>query len=264
MLARLVTATAVVFALSCSATDDPGDPDLDNDPELDTILDDDMPEEEPVDGDTAETAITAATRCTKRRYLHFANYSFIAPLGCVNGVCPNGCWGYQRRTSGFACDYDGSDSDFLKTRAGDGPFASYNEIKPLNASDATAVANCRAQSGGRSLRTYAVWNGTGWNNEGISAAVRFAEVYGPQHEASPQFWTWFDNARASFAPMANVSPETGISFVTTKQITARLCSATRHGWLGLYFYDALGAGGSGMADWKREAIIRGMNYCTTH
>jgi hypothetical protein len=109
-----------------------------------------------------------------------------------------------------------------------------------------------------------VWNGTGWNNEGIAAAVRFAEVYGPQHEASPRFWTWFDNARASFAPMANVSPETGISFLTTKQITARLCSATRHGWLGLYFYDAQSRRRLRHGRLEAQAIIRGMNYCTTH
>ena len=114
------------------------------------------------------------------------------------------------------------------------------------------------------MRTYAVWNGWGWSNEGISASVKFAEVYGTQAEASPTFWTWFNGYRASFAPMANVSPETSLTFDATKATVARLCSATRNGWLGLYFYDGLAAGGAGMSEWKREAIIRGMNYCTTH
>ena len=64
--------------------------------------------------------------------------------------------------------------------------------------------------------------------------------------------------------MTNVSPETGISFDGVKRTTARICSATRTGWAGLYFYDGDASGGTGMAAWKREAIIRGMNYCTTH
>jgi hypothetical protein len=114
------------------------------------------------------------------------------------------------------------------------------------------------------VRTYVVWNGVGWNAEGIAAAVQFAEVYGTQAEAQTRFWTWYNGYRSSFAPMANVSPETGLSFEATKALVARICSATRHGWAGLYFYDGQAAGGAGMADWKREAIIRGMNYCTTH
>jgi hypothetical protein len=43
-----------------------------------------------------------------------------------------------------------------------------------------------------------------------------------------------------------------------------MCAATRDGWLGIYFADIHASGGPGMSDWKREAIIRGMNYCTTH
>jgi len=267
MTIRSAALSATFLALSACATSAPladtGDPELDDDDELAAILDDATPELDAPDVDTVEASLVARTACTKRRFLHVANWSFVGPLDqCVNGACPNGCWGYQRRTSGFSCDYDRTAGDLLKTRDGGGPFASYNEIKPLNASDATAVANCRAQSGGRPLRTYAVWNGTGWSNEGIAAAIKFAEIYGTQAEAAPHFWTWFYNSRSSFAPMANVSPETAISAVATKQTVARLCSATRNGWLGLYYY--VSAGGPGMADWKREAIIRGMNYCTTH
>ncbi len=263
---RIPTFVVLAMVAACAgvAPDGSDDPDLAGDPDLEMIGEDTMPDEAPADEGTSESALIAKPACSKQRFVHIANFSFVAPLGCVNGVCPNGCWGYQRRTSGFACDYDGTQADLIKTRAGDAPFASYNEIKPLNANDAGAVASCRAQSGGRPMRTYAVWNGTGWNNEGIAAAVRFAEVYGPQHEASPHFWTWFNTARSSFAPMSNISPETGISAVSVKQTVARLCSATRNGWLGLYFYDGEAAGGAGMAEWKREAIIRGMNYCTTH
>ena len=222
-----------------------------------------MAEEAPADPDSSETVALAAVRCTKRRYFHIADLSYVAELGCVNGVCPNGCWGYQRRTSGFSCDYDAGEADRVRTRDGGGPFASYNEIKPLNGSDQTAVANCKAQSG-HPLRTYAVWNGSGWNNEGIAAAVRFAELYGPQDEASPHFWLWFGNYRSGWSPMTNVSPETRITADGVKRTVARICSATRTGWAGLYFYDGHASGGSGMAAWKREAIIRGMNYCTTH
>jgi hypothetical protein len=264
MTIRLAAFLAVISACATSQSlGETGDPELDEDAELAAILDDAMPEVDAPDGDTVEASLVARTACTKRRFLHVANWSFVGRLDqCVNGACPNGCWGYQRRTSGFTCDYDRTEPDLIKTRAADGPFASYNEIKPLNASDAAAVANCRAQSGGRSLRTYAVWNGSGWSNEGIAAAVKFAEIYGTQAEAATQFWTWFGGSRASFAPMANVSPETALSAVATKQTVARLCSATRNGWLGLYYY--VSAGGPGMADWKREAILRGMNYCTTH
>ena len=80
----------------------------------------------------------------------------------------------------------------------------------------------------------------------------------------PHFWLWFGNYRSGWSPMTNVSPETGISFDGVKRTTARICSATRTGWAGLYFYDGDASGGTGMAAWKREAIIRGMNYCTTH
>ncbi|HEU0033650.1 MAG TPA: hypothetical protein VFQ53_23650 [Kofleriaceae bacterium] len=244
-----------------------GDSDLDGDDELNDILgDDSLPDETPADDGTSEGGAQpdGLVNCTKRRYLHIANWSFVAALDTVNGVSPNGCWGYQRRTSGFACDYDSSQGDLIQTRAGDGPFASYNEIKPLNANDAQAVANCRTQSGGRAVRTYAVWNGSGWNNEGIAAAVKFAEVYGPQSEAAPHFWTWYNGFRDSFSPMVNISPETGVSFTDVKTLVARACSATRSGWAGIYFYDGQASGGAGMAAWKREAIIRAMNYCTTH
>jgi hypothetical protein len=256
---------ACLALLLAACTPTVEDADLDADDDLQTIVDDDsIPEDAPADPASSETALVAKTACTKQRFLHFANFSFVAPLECVNGVCPNGCWGYQRRTSGFTCDYDATQGDFLKSRAGDGPFASYNEIKSLNTHDETAVASCRAQSGGRPLRTYAVWNGTGWSNEGITAAIRFAEVYGPQNEAAPHFWTWYNTARTAFSPMGNISPETGVDLKAVKAMTARMCSATRSGWLGLYFYDGGASGGPGMAAWKREAIIRGMNYCTTH
>jgi hypothetical protein len=254
-----------LFALLVACTPAVDDADLDADPDLDMIAaDDSLPEEDAVDPESSEAALVAKASCTKHRFLHIANYSFVAPLACVNGVCPNGCWGYQRRTSGFACDYDASQGDLLATRPGTGPFASYNEIKPLNANDATAVANCRAQSGGRPIRTYAVWNGTGWSNEGIAAAIKLAEVYGPQDEAAPHFWTWYNTARGTFSPMGNISPEARVDLAEVKAMTARMCSATRNGWLGLYFYDGEASGGAGMAAWKREAIIRGMNYCTTH
>jgi hypothetical protein len=225
-----------------------------------------VPEEIAVDVDTTETPMTAeAPGCTKRRFLHVANFSFVGKLECVNGVCPNGCWGWQCRTSGFACDYAADQPDRVATRAGDAPFASYNEIKSLHASDAVAVANCKRQSGGRRLRTYAVWNGTGWDNEGITAAIRFAELYGPQDEATPHFWRWYNGYRgAGWSPMTNISPETFIDATGVKRTVARLCSATRTGWLGIYFYDDGNSGGAGMSAWKREAIIRGMNYCTTH
>jgi hypothetical protein len=250
------------FLVGCGSSID-DDADLDSDPDLASITDE--PDLELVDADTSETALAANAPCTKHRYLHVANWSFVAPLDeCVNGVCPNGCWGSQRRTSGFACDYDASQPDFLKTRPGDAPFASYNEIKSLNPHDAAAVAACRTQSGNRKLRTYTVWNGVGWDNEGIAAGVKFAELFGSQQEATPHFWTWYNNARGTYSPMSNISPETGASFKYVKQITARICSATRSGWAGLYFYDGDASGGTGMAAWKREAIIRGMNYCTTH
>jgi hypothetical protein len=252
----------LVLLVGCTA-DISDDSDLDRDPELAQINDDTMAEEDPADPDSSETRVLAAANCTKRRFLHIANYSFVAELGCVNGVCPNGCWGYQRRTSGFACDYDTSEPDRVRTRDGGGTFASYNEIKPLNVADQTAVANCKTQSG-HPLRTYAVWNGSGWSNEGIVAAVRFAELYGPQSEASPHFWRWFDSYRSGWSPMTNVSPETRVTADEVKRTVARICSATRTGWAGLYFYDGDASGGSGMAAWKREAIIRGMNYCTTH
>ena len=258
----LVIATAALSACTVgeSVSDDA---DLDADEELGDILDDFTQESGAADGDTSEMPLIPSVACTKQRFLHIANWSWVAPLGCINGVCPNGCWGYQRRTSGFYCDYDGAQGDAIKTGDGGGAFASYNEIKPLNTRDATAVANCRAQSG-HPVRTYVVWNGSGWNNEGIAAAVHYAEVYGTQAQAQTSFWTWYNGYRSGYAPMANISPETGVSFEETKAIAARVCSATRNGWAGLYFYDGSASGGVGMSAWKREAIIRGMNYCTTH
>lgn len=260
---QFVIPCALLVACAGEPTDDP---DLDGDPELTDILgDDSMPELAPTDADTSELAIAPKVACTKQRFLHIANWSFVAALDqCANGVCPNGCWGFQRRTSGFQCDYAAGEGDLVATRDGGARFASYNEIKSLNAHDAAAVTNCRRQSGGRALRTYAVWNGAGWDNEGIAANVKFAELYGLQREATPHLWTWYHNARGAFSPMTNLSPETAIDFVATKRVIAQICSATRTAWAGLYFYDGGASGGPGMAEWKREAIIRGMNYCTTH
>src|SRR5258708_2421810 len=84
------------------------DPDLDNDTELQAMADDPMPEVDAVDADTVEPMIEARVACSKQRFLHVANFSYVAKLSeCVNGVCPNGCWGVQERTSGFTCNYDG-------------------------------------------------------------------------------------------------------------------------------------------------------------
>jgi hypothetical protein len=260
-----MTATRIILfaALAACTSEVPfDDPDLDNDPDLKTIESDTMAEMAPIDTDLVEPMTPATVACTRTRFMHVSNFSYVGPLSqCVNGVCPNGCWGVQERTGGFACDYDSSASDFVKTRAyGSGQFASYNEIKSLNAHDATAVANCRAQSGGLRLRTYTVWNGAGWDSEGIAANVHFAELYGPQSELAPEFWTWYHGWRDRYSPMVNLSPQTGVDLVETKRIVAQACAATRNGWAGIYFYFA----GEPMSDWKREAIIRGLNYCTTH
>jgi hypothetical protein len=64
--------------------------------------------------------------------------------------------------------------------------------------------------------------------------------------------------------MGNVSPETFISSEGVENMVKRMCATTRTGWLGLYFDDGDASGGAGMAEWKRAAIIRAMNYCTTH
>ena len=109
-----------------------------------------------------------------------------------------------------------------------------------------------------------VWNGAGFDREGIDAAVTFAEIYGTQSEGSPRFWTWYNGYRNGYAPMSNVSPETGIDAAGVRTIVKRMCATTKKGWVGLYFYDGEASGGPGMSEWKREAIIRAMNYCTTH
>jgi hypothetical protein len=269
-IAPLVLSFAFFGCTTDLGLDPYSDPDLEHDAELAAVLSDTTPETPAVDLASIEAMsggnvqALAKASCTRQRFVHFANFSFVAELGCVNGVCPNGCWGYQRRTSGFSCDYDATASDFVKTTTGTGPFASYNEIKSLNPRDAAAVANCRAQSGNRPMRTYTVWNGSGWDSEGIPASLQFAELFGTQTEGASRFAPWFSSWRGQFAPMANVSPETGITFAGTKQTVAKICAATRNGWLGLYFYDGQASGGPGMADWKREAIVSAMNYCTTH
>jgi hypothetical protein len=253
---RNALAALVVCLFACDAVD----PD---DLAFEDLADDPAAEPEPVDADGAVTAAALAAGCKRVRFLHVANWSYVADLDCAGGVCKNACWGAQRRTSGFACDYSAGQADRITTRDGGAAFASYNEIKPLNASDGTAVASCKAQSG-HPVRTYVVWNGAGWNREGISAALHFAELYGTQSEAQPHFWGWYDGYRDGYAPMVNVSPETGIGADGVVNAVKRMCATTRNGWLGLYFYDADASGGAGMAEWKRAAIIRAMNDCTTH
>jgi hypothetical protein len=253
----------IIAACAAPPTDDMDtgdDADLDADADLAALLADTTPEQTPADTVPFDAQGAA---CTKTRYLHVATYSWVPPLHCVGGECSNGCWGAERRTSGFTCEYSATHTGYVVTDDNGGPFASYNEIKSLNAHDAIAVANCRSR-GGRPVRTYTAWNGAGWNAEGITASVSFAELYGTQADASSDFWTWYNHARGSFAPMGNVSPETHVSFAEVKALTARLCSATRDEWAGLYFYDGQAVDGAGMADWKAAAIIRGMNYCTTH
>lgn len=200
--------------------------------------------------------------CTRHRYLHLANWSYVAPLTCAGGDCKNACWGYQRRTSGFSCDYSAGQADLIKTRDGGGAFASYNEIKPLNAHDALAVSHCKNQSG-HPLKDYVAWNGSGWNREGIAARVHFAELYGRQSEAMTHFSTWYGGYRTGYAPMINISPETHLSAAQVYSLTKKACLATRQGgWVGVYFYDGSCADGCGMAAWKRAAVIRAMNDCT--
>jgi len=251
---------ALAWLLTCACNATVVDPD---ELDFDDLADDPASEPAPVDPDSSETEVALASGCKRLRFLHIANWSYVADLSCADGVCKNACWGYQRRTSGFACDYSAAQTDRISTRDGGAAFASYNEIKPLNANDGTAVASCKAQSG-HPLRTYVVWNGGGWNREGISATLHFAELYGTQSEAQPHFWSWYEGYRDGYAPMGNVSPETYVGADGVTSMVKRFCATTRNGWLGLYFYDAGASGGAGMAEWKRAAIIRAMNYCTTH
>ncbi len=223
-----------------------------------------------VDDQSADEGTTAESlaHCTKTRHVHIANFTSFTALSEAGSAKKNNCWGSERRTSGFRCDYDASSPDFLKTHEGDAPFASYNEIKPLNKYDATAVKNCRDQSG-HPVRTYAAWNGSGWSNEGIGAHVKFAELYGlsnPQAEVAPDsiYAIWKSSYRSSWAPMANISPETSIGYDGVYDITRKLCNDTQNGWIGFYFSDKTCSGGCGVSDWKREAMIKAMNYCTTH
>jgi len=255
----------VVLVSACTADVAIDDPDLDNDPELEAMAGDTMPETPAVDVDTVEpiaASLHADLACAHHRYLHVANFSFVDKLSeCVNGICPNGCWGVQRRTSGFACDYDAGASGDVAERDGGTTFASYNEIKSLNAHDDVAVARCEADSGHAPMRTYTVWNGAGWDSEGIAANIHFAELFGTQEEATSELWPWYDRYRGSYAPLGNISPNVGLGAIDIEREVARICTATRNGWLALYYYNQAG---DSMSDWKRAAIIAAMNYCTTH
>src|SRR5438094_183178 len=97
----------LIFASACAAqpaddTDTGSDSDLDGDAELVALLADTTPEQAPADTVPFDAQGAA---CTKTRYLHVANYSWVPPLHCVAGECSNGCWGSERRTSGFTCEY---------------------------------------------------------------------------------------------------------------------------------------------------------------
>jgi hypothetical protein len=265
-LRRFVPLLALGVVTACAAeVPFETDSDLADDTTLQELEADISPESPAVDIDTVEAISTSQwsaenVMCTRHRYLHVANFSFVDKLSeCVDGACPNGCWGAQRRPKGYACNYDGSAPGDVSVEYSGG-FASYNEIKSLNPYDATAVANCRARTGDVPLRTYTVWNGAGWDSEGISASVHFAELYGTQEEAMTRFWEWHDGYRGRYSPMNNTSPNTSLGAVEVKHEVARMCAATRDHWLGIYYYN----GGSAMPDWHRKAIIQAMNYCTTH
>jgi len=209
---------------------------------------------------------TPDVTCTKKVHLHMSNFSWVAPLQEANGVVKNDCWTYEARGGGFRCDYDGAQNDYVKT-GGSGTFASYNEIKPLHQHDAAAVSNCKQQSGGKPVRTYVVWNGTSWDNEGIAASVHFAEIYATQADRDSKFSIWKNQStgyKSTYRPMINLSPETASSGEETYASVAQICKASNEGqWLGIYFYDPQSSGGAGMADWKRQKIIEAMNDCTT-
>jgi hypothetical protein len=204
----------------------------------------------------------AQVTCGKEVFLHVADYSWVPPLDEIAGVHKNECWGYERRSDGFTCEYAASAAGHVTTADGGGPFASYDEITPPHAYDAAAVATC-AQRSGRPVKTYA-GNAPSWNQHAIAADVRFAELYLHESQADPYFAIWQSSYRGAFQPMINLGPSTGVDAYDVYAKTKRLCEAVDdEDWLGIYFYDPDGAGGAGMADWKALEIIYALNACTS-
>jgi hypothetical protein len=201
------------------------------------------------------------SECRKTVFLHIADYSWVPPLDTVAGVHKNSCWGYELRSDGFACEYAASQADRVDTADGGGPFASYDEITPPHLYDATAVANCASQSG-RPVRTYA-GNAPHWNQHGIPANVKFAELYTQENEADPYYDIWSSSYRGAFRPMINLGPDTGVDAYDTYTKTKRICDAVSDGqWIGIYFYDPSAVGGAGMSDWKALEILYALDACT--
>jgi len=201
------------------------------------------------------------TSCRKQVFLHVADYSWVPPLDSISGVHKNACWGYERRSDGFTCEYAASEADHVATDDGGAGFASYDEITPPHIYDAAAVASCAHESS-RPVKTYA-GNAPHWNQQGIAASVKFAELYLHEQEADPYFGTWQTSYRGSFQPMINLGPSTGVDAYDTYSKTMRICNAVGDGdWIGIYFYDPDGTGGAGMADWKALEIIYALNACT--
>ena len=114
-----------MLAACASSPGDNGDPDLDADAELAAMLADQTPEQAAVDP-ASEIALDGRG-CTKTRYLHIADYSWVPPLHEANGVVNNGCWGFQRRANGFTCEYSAASAGYVKTEDNGGPFARSEE-----------------------------------------------------------------------------------------------------------------------------------------
>ncbi|HEY1960492.1 MAG TPA: hypothetical protein VGH28_33005 [Polyangiaceae bacterium] len=208
----------------------------------------DTSDSDPVD--VTMTGSDALNKCTKKIYVHIISYG-ATDYGTILAD-KNGCWGMEAPHWGAGAKW--SDCNTVKaTTPSGGTRWTYDDINIGSAThhDASKILACKAANGGDPDIAYVAANsGAGWSHSGITGVARF---FNECYDNDSLVKNRLSGCGSNGIPMWNI----GASSSVYNDVLA-LCKSRPHGdWMGIY---AATAGLKG----KEAAIVKALNYCTTH
>ena len=225
---RTVLFLAAAMLAGCSAESPSSDPNID---------------------DTTMTGSDAVTSCTKKLYVHVIAYGYTDYASMF--ADKNGCWGLEAPKWGGGAAWEICNA--TKPDPSGGTRWAYDDVN-IGASghaDAAKILDCKSKNGGKPGIAYIAANsGVEWSHAGITGVERFFnECYDTDYAVKNRL----SGCASNGVPMWNI----GASSTPESDVLA-LCKSRGAGeWLGIY---AATAGLHG----KEAAIVKALNYCTTH
>lgn len=200
--------------------------------------------------DETMTGSDAVTKCTKKVYVHVVSYGYTDYASMFGEK--NGCWGLEAPKWSSGAKW--SDCHATTPIPSGGTRWTYDDINigAAGHADATKILACKKANGGDPDIAYVAANsGSGWSRSGITGVERFFnECYDTDFAVHNRLSGCTSNGAH---PMWNI----GASSEPYKDTLALCKSVSKGSWIGIY-------GATVGLKGKESAIVKALNYCTTH